>query len=365
MALDAALELKEILAQYDLGELVDLEKNERGFVNTAFAIDTVQNGEHRRFFLRKYKRGIKEEELQFEHSLIDHLVETGACPAARIYRTRLGESYFHHFEEPEDTEGVFYTIFDFLPGEDRYTWVDPVLTERELAESAVVLGRFHNAVSDLAPRGRRAEPKIIELLPVIAATWSACPGKSKGTVFDDCVLENLALVGKNIQDTRSRLNEPAARRLPELVIHCDYHPGNLKFTGEQVTALFDFDWSKIDLRLFDVALALWYFCTSWQGPEDGRFRLDWASVFLHAYQDYLHEETGAGPLSPDEVRYLPILINASNLYVLNWTILDFYAKDVDPEEYLVFLKHNVNFTHWFEDPANRQALEALAASLLS
>ena len=160
------------------------------------------------------------------------------------------------------------------------------------------------------------------------------------------------------------MNEPAARRLPELVIHCDYHPGNLKFTDEQVTALFDFDWSKVDLRLFDVALALWYFCTSWQGPEDGRFRLDWASTFLHAYQGYL-EKPGAGPLSPDEVRYLPILINASNLYILNWTILDFYAKDVDPKEYLVFLKHSVNFTRWFEDAANRKALEALAASLLS
>ena len=107
MTSETAQELKNILAQYNLGELVDLEKNERGFVNTAFAIDTVQNGERRRFFLRKYKRGIKEEELQFEHSLIDHLVETGACPAARIYRTRSGVSYLHHFEGPEDTAGSF------------------------------------------------------------------------------------------------------------------------------------------------------------------------------------------------------------------------------------------------------------------
>ena len=36
-------------------------------------------------------------------------------------------------------------------------------------------------------------------------------------------------------------------------MHCDYHPGNLKWVDEQGVGLFDFDWSKLDYRVFDIA----------------------------------------------------------------------------------------------------------------
>ncbi len=255
-------ELREVLAHYDLGTLVDYEKNERGFVNTAYAIFTLAEGKRNRYFLRKYKRGIREEELNFEHSLIEHLVATGA-PVARIHHTRLGKSYLHLSEGTDGAAGVFYTIFDYLPGEDRFTWVNPILTEEQLSASAAVLARFHIDAGGFAPLGRRNEPKILDLLPVIAETWSGCPAKSKGTIFDNRIYEHLELVSANIAATLVALQEPSARSLPEMVIHCDYHPGNLKFTGDCVTGLFDFDWSKVDLRLFDLGLALWYFCTSW------------------------------------------------------------------------------------------------------
>jgi homoserine kinase type II len=358
MPSDVALEIQDVLSHYNLGELFDFEKNERGFVNTAFAIETLLDGERRRFFLRKYKRGVREEELQFEHALIDHLIETGV-PAARIHRTRSGKTYLHRSGSSQDSLGVFYTIFDYLPGEDRFTWVDPVLSEAELSASGVVLARFHIAGAGFTPAGRRTEPKIIDLLPVIAETWSACPGKSKGTVFDACLLEHFDRVQENIRTNLTALQELQSLALPEFVIHCDYHPGNLKFEDEQIVGLFDFDWSKIDLRAFDVALALWYFCTSWQVAEDGHFRLEWAQTFLRAYLETLAAQPGAPRLTQAEVHYLPALINAANLYVLNWTILDYFSKDVDPEEYLVFLKHSLNFTLWYEDTANRQALERL------
>jgi homoserine kinase type II len=282
---------------------------------------------------------------------------------ARLHKTRDRKSYFRRFEGQDSTEEIFYAVFDFLPGEDRYTWVDPNCTESELANSAVVLAQFHTAASSLKPSGKRVEPKILELLPVIADTLAACPGNSKHTAFDDYLMDNLELVRKNIADTRSILNEPEARQMAEIVIHCDFHPGNLKFQGEQVTGLFDFDWSKIDMRCFDVALALWYFCTSWDGPTDGQLQLDQVKVFLDAYQTCLLDHPGVGPLTPVEMRYLPAMINASNLYIFNWTIVDFYQKEVDPQEYLVFLRHHVNFTAWFETAANRERLVNTISSL--
>jgi homoserine kinase type II len=149
----------------------------------------------------------------------------------------------------------------------------------------------------------------------------------------------------------------------QLVIHCDFHPGNLKYDGDQVVGLFDFDWSKMDARSFDVALALWYFCTGWSGGGDGILRLGQVETFLRAYQGWLGGRFGLGPLDPVEGKYLPYMINASNLYVLNWTILDYYGKDVDPQEYMIYLQHHVRFLHWFEDRDNFAQLEKIARDL--
>ena len=357
----AAAELRHVLTYYDLGELVDFEKNDRGFVNTAYAIGVLAAGERKRYFLRKYKRGIAEEEIVFEHSLIEHLAAGGA-PVARIHHTRTGESYLRCSEAEDDAAPIFYTIFDFLPGDDRLTWIDPVLTERELAGSAAVLAQLHQDVAGFTPPGRRLEPKILELLPVIAETWSGCPARSKGTIFDARIQEQLSALGSNISATIATLQDEAVGSLPQIVIHGDYHPGNLKFSGEQVTGVFDFDWSKVDFRLFDLGLALWYFCTSWHGSEDGKLRLDWMRGFLHAYQETLAAQRGARVITPEEVRYLPAMISAGNLYVLHWTVLDYFAKDVNPAEYLVFLDHSLNFARWYGEPENYEALERMIAS---
>src|SRR3990170_1431524 len=166
---DDALQLKEILEYYDLGKLVDLEKNKRGYINTSFAIQTIKDGRQRQYFLRKYKAGIREPEIQFEHSLINHLVAVGAPPVARLHRTRDGDTFVRQFAGADDREGVFFSIFDFLSGEDRYTWVNPRCSPEERQDSAVVLAHFHNAVSGFQPQGQRAEANIFELLPQIAA----------------------------------------------------------------------------------------------------------------------------------------------------------------------------------------------------
>ena len=161
------------------------------------------------------------------------------------------------------------------------------------------------------------------------------------------------------------LHASAARALPQMMIHCDYHPGNLKFEGETVSGLFDFDWSKLDARLFDLGLALWYFCTSWQGAEDGTFRLEWARTFLREYEEKLKAHACAPLLSSAEAHYLPAMISAGNLYVLHWTVLDYFAKDVDPADYLVFMDHSLNFIQWYAQPENRAALEGEIAAVLA
>jgi Ser/Thr protein kinase RdoA (MazF antagonist) len=193
--------------------------------------------------------------------------------------------------------------------------------------------------------------------------WASSASRSKGTTFDRYLERNYGLVRKSIAGTMAALSQPAARSLPEVIIHCDYHPGNLKFKGEEITGLVDFDWSKLDLRAFDVALAVWYFCASWELAADGHLRLGEAKEFLRAYQRQLIGDPDLSPLSPEEIRYLPHLIDAANIYVLYWTLRDYFGKDVDPGEYLIYLRHGVRFARRLAVAARRERLAAMLTSL--
>jgi homoserine kinase type II len=344
-------ELEQIVERYDVGELVHVERNDRGYVNTSFEIETLRAGRRQRYFLRRYKRGIKAQELEFEHSLINHLVGAGLDLVAGVHSTREGKT-FVRLPAAEDGEDVFYALFDFLPGEDRYTWVGPACTAEEIKSAARVLARYHSAVFGFQPRGHRDEPRIVELLSDIAQAVKVYPVRTKGTVFDACLLEHLEQILSNVEATRDFLDCASYHGLARLVVHCDYHPGNLKFQEERATGLFDFDWSKIDTRCFDVALALFYFFSGWHKDQAGALDLKGIRLFLNAYQRALAEAGELGPLSETELTFLPHMIQASNLYVLNWTLADYYGNDVDPEEYLIYLRHSVEVMQWLEVDEN-------------
>ena len=350
--------LEQVLESYDLGELASFERNERGFCNTSYAIETRKGGLSRKYFLREYKRGISEQDLAFEHSLISHLVAKGVSLVARVLPTSSGRAYLKRIEDDGEPTPVFYAIFELLTGEDKYTWVDPRCSNQEIVNSAAILARFHAAVTDLVPEGQRAEPTINELLPEITQTVAACPAMTRRTLFDDFLFEHLGLVLDNLKETIEALGSAECHDLPHLAIHCDFHPGNLKFQDGEVVGLFDFDWSKIDVRCFDVALALFYFFVSWDGENDGHLRLGETDLFLQSYQHAMVACPDVGPLTSAELACLPEMLSASNLYVLNWTIQDYYHKQVDAQEYLIYLRHGINLIKWYHHLSVRADLEA-------
>jgi len=339
---------------YDLGSLVDYEQLFLGYCNISYVITIEKNGKKKRYFLRRYRQGIKKEEIAFEHSVINHLTKKDFHLIAGIITTRDGKTYVQRFEEGEN---IFYTIFDFLTGDDRYTWVDPNCSDEDLKGAAVVLARFHNAISDLIPEGRKYEAKISDLLPETAHMVERCAQQAGKTVFDAYLLENTHLIQKTIQHVQRITEEVEYKGLPQLVIHCDFHPGNLKFQNGDITGLFDFDWSKVDVRCFDVGLALFYYCVAWAGEQDGAVHLNKVALFLDTYQNELRGASGIGPLSHAELKFLPYLISAGNIYVVNWTIRDFYSAEVDPNEYLIYLQHHVRFMKWLENKENWEQLE--------
>jgi homoserine kinase type II len=361
--------IQEVLRHYEIGELSDYVQDKRGFVNTSYAIETIRNGRKQMYFLRRYKASIREEELIFEHSLINHLVRKGLSIVAQVRETKEEKTYVWQPQGDAAGAGAFYAIFDFLAGEDRYTWINPTCNVNEIMNAAEVLAHFHQAVSDFKPEGKRSEPRIIELLPIIARNVDLCRQNNKHTIFDTCLLEHLDMILEHIETTRRALSNPTFQQLPQLVIHCDYHPGNLKFSGKgssevnRVVGFFDFDWSKVDVRSFDVALAAFYFFIGWEGEQDGHLDLEKLCIFLKTYQDSLRGVPGLGPMTSLELELFPSLLQAANLYVLNWDIMDYYQKSVDSKEYLMYLLHGLRLIQWFANPNNLAELNQILSSI--
>ncbi len=356
MDIGAGAELSDILEHYDLGDLVWYERDQRGYVNTSFAIQTERDGKRKKYFLRRYKAGVRQEELQFEHSLISHLSAKNFGIIAPVLETRQGSTFIRVSGDNEDQNGIYYAIFGFLDGEDRYTWIAPTCTPTEIASSAEVLADFHRLACDLSTTGKRSEPKILKLLPQIQENLADCLRHPTASRIDDYLVEHANIIHEAIEQTSVNLMLHPCGSMVELVVHCDFHPGNLKFDGEQVVGLFDFDWSKVDLRCYDVALALWYFFACWETDRDGAIRLDDCEIFLATYQDVLLKRPGLEPMTDHELDCLPDMISAANLYILNWTMLDYLHKEIDPQQYLAFFKHGVHTIRWLGEEHNRARL---------
>jgi homoserine kinase type II len=348
---DPAIDLKLVLEHYDLGMLQESERDRRGTVNTSFFIDTIKDGRCGRYFLRRYRTGILRDEIRFEHALIHHLSAQGGCPIARVHATRRGETVVEH-------NGAFYAVFDYLPGQDRYTWVRPRCTLHELRAAGRLLAQFHSDVATFRAPGHREEPRILRLFNIIAREWERACRQPAEDAFLRYVHDHADVVRRSLAETAQALRRSAGG-LPMVIVHADYHPGNLKFQGEEISGLVDFDWAKVDLRAFDVALAVWYFCASWEGGADGRLRLGEVRTFLKGYQDRLCEPAAIAPLSAAEMAVLSDLVNAGSLYILYWGLRDYTSKPVDPEEYLIYLRHSVQTSRWLSRPANRRRLAAV------
>lgn len=343
---------------YDMGAVIDVYEIFGGFTNRGFGIRTRKDSDSNTYFVRQYRDGVTLEEIRFEHALINHAIGNGLAICAGVVPARNGETLV----QPANSDKVF-AVYEYLSGEDKYTWDNTDLTDAEFRNAAGVLAEFHDAVRDFDPgRLKREEPPIMEFLPIIARNFKHLGQKMSEGKFQSYYQANLKAILGAIE--RNQIAPQDIEGLPVIPTHCDFHPGNLKWDDDVVTGLFDFDWSKMDLRLFDVCMAIVYFCSQWGGRRDGELRMDKFAHFLGSYHRRLQSREGLDPLNDNEQRLLLKMLAIANIYLVHWEVSDFYdIKEAVDNEYIVYLKHNVRLMRWLE--TNRPAIvEAIANALV-
>ncbi|MDW7674986.1 MAG: phosphotransferase [Bacillota bacterium] len=350
---------------YDIGTVSEVYQIFGGYVNKSFGVYTVKDGKKCEYFVRKYKVGITEQEILFEHSFINCAIENGLDIAAAIIRTKEDGTFVKLSEEVNGkTIDRYFAIYTYLDGEDKYTWDNNNLNDEEYKSSAEVLAKLHYATRDFDPKGlERIEPKIMEFVPTLPPKYREFAKLDlPNNRFHQYYLANLEDILEVIERTVTLIPKEALAKMPMNPIHCDVHPGNFKYKDNQAVGVFDFDWAKIDLRLFDVCEALAYFCSSWEAETDGNLLIDKCGIFIKAYQEKLKELGGLPPLNETELQYLPDMLAIANIYLVNWDVTAYYADtSVNVFEYKAYLQHNVKLMRYIE--RHKEAIREMIKNL--
>ena len=361
-------EVRQIIAtNYSLGEITNIWRISGGYINWSFGCQTSNDQGPVQYFIRKYNRGIGSETVRFEHALVDHLLMKEYSLVAPVLRTLEGKSFVTITQDGVERH---IAVYGFLPGESKYSWCfDTDVTEKELISCARTLASYHGCISDYCPtierqsdplayQGCGVVPPIMDQLPHLPAVYKKLAARAPINVFGDYLHNKIDVILAALQAAAI----PAHQRvdLPMLVVHSDFHAGNVKYVDGDVVALFDFDYARYDQRMFDIGHALHFFCFSWDEDSNGELWADKLSIFLRTYQATMREIGGVGPLSRHELDYLIPYLHAGNFFTLDWDVRDYFAAPGrEPEEYLTYLRHNVRLLETINN--NQELIMRLAA----
>ncbi len=348
---------------YDLGRVQEVYEVFGGYTNRSFGVLCEKDGQRREYFVRKYKAAALDEDVTLEHKLINYAISQGFKEAANIFVSREGTTFVKIKEiiggKPKTR---IFAVYEYLGGEDKYTWIDNHCTPAELYNLGALLARLHNCTRDFDPGPiAKAEPKIEVLFPDMKRIFSELAAQPLDTKFHDYFGMSLPRIMDVID--RNLIPTEDYAKMPQTPIHCDYHAGNVKFEGEETVGLFDFDWSKTDVRLFDVCLGMVYCCSSWHVATDGQLRIGDCRHFLEGYNGAL-EGTALGKFNETEKKYFPQMMTIAAVYLVYWcTELWYY---LDPEgtndyESIYYLIHFIRTMKWIS--VNRGDLVALVESV--
>lgn len=277
-------EVARVLGYYRLGQVSAVRRIESGFVDEKWLVETDQG----RYFLKRRhpRRRQSARVIHAQHELIQTLRQWG-FPAPSVIPTLRGDTFLL-------LEGEQYEVQKYIDG-GPYHQGRP----EHLQAAARLLGSYHTLVEGFAPQALRergvlyAPAKAREILRRLCESWQLEQDPHLAQIawqMDTCV--------DQLADRFSRHGD-----LPYVVIHGDYHAGNLLFDGDRIVGVVDYDKANWQPRVAEMAEALIYFAS----PRPGHLKhlvypgfLEWEPFrrFLQAY-------TRDGVLIEGEICALP------------------------------------------------------------
>ncbi len=296
-------DLIPFLATYDIGDLRACKGIAEGVENSNFFLHAGRGD----FILTLYEKRVREEDLPFFLTLMEHLAAKGLdCP--RPVRNRAGEALGRLAGRPA-------VIVTFLDG---YSVHHP--EPMHCAALGAALAQLHVAGADFTMRRSNAL-SVDGWRPLFAPCADQADGVAPGL---------RALIESELDFLES--DWPIG--LPTGVIHADLFPDNVFFIGDRISGLIDFYFACTDALAYDLAVCL----NAWCFGPDHVYRPACGAALLAAYD-------AARPLTPAERAAFPRLARGAAMRFLLTRFVDglnvpkgALVRPKDPLEYLAKLR---------------------------
>lgn len=337
---------------YGLGTVASIKLLTGGLINQCFHVRVCRENDDRDYFLRVYVPEKELTEIQYEHGLMEHLKTRGFDKAGIFLPALSGKTYIR--AAIQGTER-FMAVQEWLDGEDIYAWTESSATVKACMNAMETIARFHACASDYVPEmGCGCKEPVIQIqlesMYKDFCTWTKeLHGDHKKQHLYRYMEGALGCLKISTDSAKSLFEEQP--RLPLTNIHTDTHLGNFKFSGDEVKAIFDFDWAKKDCRLYDVAMAAVTFCTSWYIDRMGQVDEEKLILCLLAYEIAMEGEASPpGRLTMDEAERLPEMMLAANLYIMRDLLRQIHVNPgLNEFEYLYYMVHQVKSLQWIQE----------------
>lgn len=358
-------QIKEVIEEfYDIGTVKEIYEIFGGYVNRSFGIYTEKDGQRQTWFFRKYMRNKDLNELILEHKLLTYARAQGFDRGALPIPGKDGNTYYDRDQKMEngEYEKYYFAVYEFIEGDPAYDWINNKMAPASYNSIAGLLAELHNATRDFDPeKYERAESRIDGLMrewPTTFQNWSDAYAKAgvdnEYTQYFAAELPYIKSVCKDVS-----IPEEDLKKMPVCPLQCDFHPGNVKYDKDLiVTGIYDFDWAKMDIRLFEFGLGMVYFFSSWDAASNGVMDMDGIVEFINTYNEELRKLGGLSPIGELEKKYLYELLIMGNMYLVKWCSEAFYLDMTLPSyEYRYYMQHQVSGLKWLQN--NEEAVRAL------
>jgi Ser/Thr protein kinase RdoA (MazF antagonist) len=343
-------ELKHIACLYRLDKQWKYKPVRTGSNSKAVTITSKQG----KWILKQYPARMQLPAVQFTHSVVTHLNETG-FPSPRLKFAMDGHDYVY-------LDGHYYALFEFVPG---YRYIDYYSIPRSrrhhyIEQAGATLANYHLVMRGFCPSGKRSEGyrSLATKKRWDEYSWHCDEWNRLIPLFlqqrnsSKLISESAACeIGKMLVDLAEQ--EKSKLLLSVNITHNDYGPYNLIFGPDAtIKSVLDFDKVRIEERIEDVASSLIYFV----GRINGGLDLDGGLALLNAYQSVY-------PLNEGELRQLPYILQRNRLRLLVWMLKRYMAASSGYARKL-FL-NTIAWLDWFESPEAHTDLQKLVETTLA
>jgi len=283
-------EIKMLLENWDIGELVSCRQAEKGVVNINWIVKTTQG----KYVLRKVVHFTKVEDLEFELDYLTYLKEHDfpyRIPAP--IRTKNKEDFLKF-------KGSYFWLYEYIEGKDikRFGY-------SELRECAKMMAIYHKILENSTLDNKKGSGEVFNrksVLEELEKFRTQILGKDKQDRKDRIFLKEASIL---IPLMRS-LDGREYSKFPKYPLHRDINPENTLWKNKKLVGLVDFEnvSTMNDTVIKDISIMLQYSCRD--RKQKHKLDLKLAKFFLKEYKKYRQ-------LSNKEIEFLPDVITAGSI----------------------------------------------------